>query len=304
MKINRLFHIVITLLNKGTVTAKELAEKFEVSTRTIYRDVEDLSAAGIPIYTSKGNGGGISLLEEYVMSNALISAEESESLILALKTLQATNYPEIDRVLEKMNAIFGKTHISDWIEVDFSHWGANKDTDIKFQNIKQGILKRIVLGFDYINSYNKKTRRLVYPLKLIFKGQTWYLWSYCILKDDFRLFKITRMKNLEVKNQNFERGDIISKGNEKIITESKVKKVNLRLKFNESVLYLLYDYYDEDMIVKDQDGSYIVNVTFPENEWVYSYIMSFGYNVEVIEPKYVRDEIVKRLNKNLDIYKS
>ncbi|WP_032122363.1 helix-turn-helix transcriptional regulator [Clostridium amazonitimonense] len=304
MKINRLFHIVITLLNKGTVTAKELAEKFEVSTRTIYRDVEDLSAAGIPIYTSKGNGGGISLLEEYVMSNALISAEESESLILALKTLQATNYPEIDRVLEKMNAMFGKTHISDWIEVDFSHWGANKDTDIKFQNIKQGILKRIVLEFDYINSYNNKTRRLVYPLKLIFKGQTWYLWSYCILKDDFRLFKITRMKNLEVKNQNFERGDIISKGNEKIITESKVKKVNLRLKYNESVLYLLYDYYDEDMIVKDQDGSYIVNVTFPENEWVYSYIMSFGYNVEVIEPKYVRDEIVKRLNKNLDIYKS
>lgn len=299
MRVHRLFQIVITIISKGTVTAKELAEKFEVSTRTIYRDIDVLSAAGIPIYTVKGNGGGIALLDEYIINKALISDQESESLIVALKTLQATNYPEIDVVLDKMSVIFNKIKIDDWIEVDFSHWGANKDIENKFQNIKQGILKRFVLEFDYINSYNKKTRRMVYPLKLFFKGQTWYLGAYCATKEDFRIFKISRIKNLITKSENFKREAIIPK---KTITEDEVKNVDLRLKFNDRVLHQLYDYYDESIIIRNGDGSYTVDVTFPENEWVYSYILSFGYNVEVIEPIYVRKEIIRRLNKNIQMY--
>lgn len=223
MRVHRLFQIVITIINKGTVTAKELAEKFEVSTRTIYRDIDELSAAGIPIYTVKGNGGGIALLDEYIMNKAFISEQESESLILALKTLQATNYPEIDVVLDKMNAIFSKIKVDDWIEVDFSHWGANKAIENKFLDIKQGILKRFTLEFDYINSYNHKTRRMVYPLKLFFKGQTWYLGAYCVTKEDFRIFKISRMKNLIIKNENFKREDIIYRNNKNTITENEVK---------------------------------------------------------------------------------
>ena len=106
MKINRLFEITTILLNKGTVTAKELADRFGVSTRTIFRDIDVLSSAGVPVYMKKGSGGGISILENYVFSRTLISDQESESLLLAVKTLQATQYPEVDMVLGKMGAIF------------------------------------------------------------------------------------------------------------------------------------------------------------------------------------------------------
>ena len=106
MKINRLLEISLVLLNKGTVTAKELAERFNVSTRTIYRDVDILSTAGIPVYTNKGNGGGISILDNYSINKTVLTDGERDSLLLALKTLQSTKYPEIDTVLDKIGAVF------------------------------------------------------------------------------------------------------------------------------------------------------------------------------------------------------
>ena len=103
---NRLFEIITILLNKGTATAQELADRFSVSTRTIYRDIDMLSSAGVPVYMNKGKGGGIHLLENYVINRTLISEQESESLLMAIKNLQVTNYPELDRILEKLGALF------------------------------------------------------------------------------------------------------------------------------------------------------------------------------------------------------
>lgn len=154
-----------------------------------------------------------------------------------------------------------------------------------------------------MNSSNQKTRRSICPLKLFFKGQTWYLWAYCIVKEDFRTFKISRIRNLVIRDEHFVREEIMNRHSNNIITEYDGRKVNLILKFNGRVLHQLYDYYDDAMMTKNEDGTYTVAVTFPENEWVYSYILSFGYNVEVIEPIYVREEIKRRLHKNLKMYR-
>ena len=102
MKINRLLEITLVLLNKGNTTARELADRFEVSTRTIYRDIDELSAAGVPVFTNKGSGGGISLMENYVLNRSFMTEHERDSLLLALKTLQATRYPQIEAILEKI----------------------------------------------------------------------------------------------------------------------------------------------------------------------------------------------------------
>lgn len=136
---NRLFEITIILLNKGSVTAKELADRFGVSTRTIYRDIDVLSSTGVPVYTNKGNGGGIHLLESYAIERTLISEQESENLLLAIKTPQATQYPELDMILEKMGAIFKHAPDHDWVEVDFSPWGSAPNDKNKFNDIKRAI---------------------------------------------------------------------------------------------------------------------------------------------------------------------
>jgi predicted DNA-binding transcriptional regulator YafY len=113
MRVNRLLEMVTLLLNRQTITAGEFAERFNISVRTVYRDVEDLSSAGIPVYMSKGKGGGISLLEDFTLNKTLISRQETDSLLLALRTLQAVKYPDVDRFLEKLQSLFHTSAPSD-----------------------------------------------------------------------------------------------------------------------------------------------------------------------------------------------
>lgn len=303
MKINRLLEITILLMNKGTVTAKELADRFEVSTRTIYRDIDVLSAAGVPVFTNKGNGGGISLLENYSLNKALMSEHESESLFLALKTLQATKYPEIDAVLNKIGAVFKTAASNDWVYIDFSPWSSNPNEHNKFIDIKKSILERSVITFDYVNSEGGRKKRSIEPMRLIFKGQAWYLWGYCRIRQDFRTFRISRIKNLSLTHETFKRR--IPESIEKQEPSEKSKElVTLKLRFYPEVLYRLYDDFDEEFITKNMDGSCDVTVTFPEDEWVYGYILSFGCFVEVLEPEHIRRIVASRMRKSLEFYEN
>ncbi|MDZ5035281.1 HTH domain-containing protein, partial [Clostridium perfringens] len=132
---NRLFEIIYILLDKENTTAKELAEHFEVSQRTIYRDIEDLSQAGIPIYMSKGKGGGISLLSNFVLNKAILSEEEKREILAAMQGLSAINENEFNGALSKLSSFLGGNN-ENWIEVDFSNWDKNNDLGEKFTTIK------------------------------------------------------------------------------------------------------------------------------------------------------------------------
>jgi predicted DNA-binding transcriptional regulator YafY len=301
MKINRLLEITIILLNKGTVTAKELADRFSVSTRTIYRDIDVLSSAGVPVFTNKGNGGGISLLEEYSLNKALISDQESNSLLLALQTLQVTKYPEIENMLEKIGAVFKKSEYVDWVQVDLSPWGSNPNENEKFINIKKAIIEQKAISFDYVNTLGSKSSRSIEPMKLIFKGQSWYLKGFCKSKQDFRVFRISRIKNVTITEDRFQRKRL-EEEEKPSVAKTYRKPVQLKLKFYPEVLYRLYDDFDEEFITKNDDGTCILTVTFPEDEWVYGFIMSFGCFVEVLEPRYIQLIIADRMKKALDFY--
>ena len=300
MKINRLIEIIIILLNKDIVTAKELSYKFNVSIRTIYRDIEELSLSGVPIFMSKGNGGGISLLEDYTFNKAIISEKDKEGLIVALKTLQATKYPEIDDTLNKLGSTFKKFNMEEWIEVDFSYWGDLK-LDNRFDDIKIAILERKLISFRYVNSNSISINRTVEPHKLIFKSKEWYLWGFCKVRNDFRIFKINRIKNLELSNKSFVRRNNSLKIDDR--KNVKLDVVNLKLRFNADVLYKIYDFYEEENIKKNDDGTYDVSVSYPKGQWVYDHILSYGSSVKVLEPNYIKEEIVNILNKTLELYK-
>jgi predicted DNA-binding transcriptional regulator YafY len=301
MKINRLFEITTILLNKGTITAKELAARFGVSTRTIYRDIDVLSSAGVPVYMNKGNGGGIALLENYAINRAIISDQESESLLLAVKTLQVTKYPAVDMILEKIGAIFKNTHQNDWVEVDFSHWSSIPNEKNKFNDIKKALLQREVINFEYVNGDGKRSRRSAEPEKLLFKGNSWYLIAFCRKRQEHRIFRISRIKNVEVTTEKFIQKVLSELEKEEMKGFSK-PLVQIKLRFQAKVLNRLYDEFDDSFISKGDDGKFYVEVTLPEDEWIYSYIMSFGSGVEVLEPEHVRKNIAKRMRQALIIY--
>lgn len=169
MQINRLFEIVYILLDKKNITANELAEHFEVSKRTILRDIETLTIAGIPIYTTKGKGGGISILDNFVLNKTAVSEEEQNQILIALQSLASTQHMDTDGIISRLGALFRKTDTS-WIEVDFSRWGSTNPDKEKFEMIKRAVINKLPLSFSYPGSNGELTSRTVYPLKLVFKS--------------------------------------------------------------------------------------------------------------------------------------
>lgn len=298
MQINRLFEIVYILLNKKSITAKELSEHFEVSQRTIYRDIDTLCECGIPIYTSKGKGGGIGLLDSFILNKSILSEDEKNEILCALKSLQATNYKDNNSVFSKLSNLFGTTN-TNWIEMDFSGWNSNSEEN--FSLLKHAILNTKVVSFDYYSSYGEKTTRSVEPLQLWFKDKNWYLKAFCKLKESYRIFRLSRIKNLFISDETF-----IRKLPEIQLESRSLEKnhdiVNLKLNINSSQSYRVYDEFDYDQITVNDDNTFTVSASYPQGEWIYSYILSFGPDATVLEPEYVRNIIKGRLNKMINKY--
>ena len=296
MQINRLFEIVYILLERKNVTAKELADRFEVSTRTIYRDIEVLSNAKIPVYANKGKGGGIRLLDDYVLDKSLLSEDEQNQILFAIQSMEKIGNKDEKSVLEKLSSIFNKRK-TNWIEVDFSDWGTDGKLDNSFEIIKEAVLKKRVLEFIYYNAYGQEQKRQAEGLQIYFKDKAWYLRAYCREKQDFRLFKISRMKNVKILEESFDR-DLPE------LPEPKVdfKVVKLELELSKELAYRVYDEFKREDILLKEDGDFIVKTELPENDWIYGYILSFGEYVKVISPNYVRDVIKNKLEKSLKNY--
>ncbi|RII36704.1 YafY family transcriptional regulator [Clostridium chromiireducens] len=300
MQINRLFEIVYILLDKKIVTAKELSKHFEVSVRTIYRDIDILSGAGIPIYTNKGKGGGISLIEDFVLNKSVLSEKEQKEILMSLQSLNAMKYLEVEPILKKLSTVFNKKS-TNWIDVDFSHWGSNDTEKEKFKIIKTAILNSEVLSFDYFSSYGEKTSRIAEPLKLVFKGQGWYLYAYCRLKNEFRIFKLRRIHTLVLLNENFKRevpANIWGEAGKSY----DIEMVTLVLRIDEKMAYRIFDEFEQENIIRNKDGSYTTTITFPSGEWIFGYIMSYGEYAEVIEPKNIRKEIKRKFEESVKKY--
>lgn len=298
MKINRLFEIVYILLNKKTITAKELAEHFEVSQRTIYRDIDILSTAGIPIYTSKGKGGGISLLDDFVLNKSLLSEQEQTEILSALQSLDVIAHPEgTENVLSKLSTLFNKNTVN-WIETDFSDWGYLIDS--KFDEIKFAIFNQQIIQFDYYSTYGEKTSRRIEPISLWFKHNAWYVKAFCLDKLEARIFKLSRMKNVAVSDEHFAPRDVIFPVAN--LAEQQNNKITLKLQIDAAMAFRVYDEFEEKQIVKNENGSFTVTVTYPEDEWVYGFILSFGHYVKVLEPEYAKGIIIEKLQKSLEKY--
>ena len=258
--------------------------------------MEILSSAHIPIYASKGKKGGISILEDFVLDKTLLSEDEQYQILFALQGMEKIGVQNGQVFLDKMSSFFqkGKTN---WIEVDLSNWSKIDGKNESFAIIKEAILTRKVLQFVYFNSNGEEKKRIVEPLQIYFKDKAWYLKAFAREAQDYRFFKIARMRNIEILEENFER-----ELPQTIQREPSFKTVKLVLEISRKMAYRVYDEFEQEAIAQKPNGDFLVQVEFPENEWVYGYILSFGEWAKVISPEYVRSEIRKKLKRNLRNY--
>ncbi len=289
------------LIDKRQVSAKELASEFEVSTKTIYRDIDTLSIAGIPIMTTKGRNGGISILETYKVSKALLTNDEQSEVIKGLELLNTLKYTKSSETLLKLKSLFNKTEYN-LIDIDFSYWGSDKAHEEKFKLIKEGLFNDKKISFSYVDTYGDESVREVYPLKLVFKEKQWYLSGYCLKRDNYRIFNTYRMVNVNVIDESFNRNNYIVPSI-KCDIKWRGKYSNYTLKISSNCTRRVYTEFPIDKIEKLENGDLLVKDSTIFDSWFYTHVMSYGSNLEIVEPVSLRNDVVEYLQKNLVIYK-
>lgn len=289
MQESRLFKILYYLLDKGHATGSELARRFEVSVRTIYRDIDALSGAGIPVYSETGRNGGIYLMNNFVLDKAVFSENEKQEILTALQSLNATQNINNSATLGKLSALF-KVNSEDWLEVDFSRWGNPNNDNQKFEVLKSAVINRKCVKITYAGTSEIISERIIQPLKLMYKSMSWYLKAFCTKRQEYRLFKLNRILDFAVLDESFAPRTFPKPKDAPLQTQNEI----VTLRFPKEMTYRVYDEFDRGEIERQENGDLIVSADMPQDAWLVGYIFSFGTQVEIVKPALLRKAVADK----------
>jgi predicted DNA-binding transcriptional regulator YafY len=309
MRIDRMLAITVILLNRDRISARELADRFEVSVRTIYRDVDAIGLAGIPITSYAGKQGGFKIIDSFKLDSQLLTMKDMLAILSALKGINATlENEELNSAIDKISCLIpdDKTNLLEdhlqHISIDILPWGTQKKQQKFLKQIHNSVSENSIIEFRYENSKGEIKERKIEPMTLIFKGYAWYLFGFCLYRNDYRLFRLSRMKDVNILNEKFDRK---AKTHKEYFKESdkSEKLTKIILKCSNKIKQKTIEYFGEDNVEIQENGELIVNFSAPEDEWIYSIILSFGEYSEVLEPERVRDIIKEKAKKIVSLYK-
>lgn len=302
MKIDRLIGILSILLQQEKVTAPFLAEKFEVSRRTINRDVEDLCMAGIPIVTAQGQNGGISIMEGYRMDRALLTTGDMQSILAGLRSLDSVSGTNrYQQLMEKLAAGNSSTLTSnDHIIIDLASWYKSSLTP-KIELFQTAITRKTKVKFRYY-APGGESIRVMEPYFLVFQWASWYLWGYCTEKEDYRLFKLNRMLEVTDTDETFVPRKVPKPRLEHGPRDQQT--IMISALFEPDMKWRLIEEYGVDSFKERGDGKLLFQFEFMDRDSVFSWILSFGERVELLEPEELRGELKKRIKKIQQNYES
>ncbi|WP_296558115.1 YafY family protein [uncultured Acetobacterium sp.] len=297
MKIDRLIGILSILLQQKKVTAPYLAEIFEVSRRTINRDIENICKAGIPLTTSQGANGGIAIMEGYKIDKTLLSSAELQSILAGLKSLDSvagTN--QYRQLIDKLAVSGGATQPDNHIVIDLSSHYKNSLAP-KFEIIKKAIDQRRLITFYYYSPKGESSRQIE-PYLMVYQWSSWYIWGYCQDRCDFRHFKLNRLWDLQVREETYKPRDLPKYNSQEQLAMP--SQIHLVAEFDPIMKWRLIDEYGLDCYQMTQEGKLRFEFYFASQENLFSWLLSFGDGVELIKPEALRKDflmIAKKLVK-------
>ncbi len=307
MKKHRHISIIIKLLTHEKVTAKELAEQLEVSTRTILRDIDTINEAGIPIISYQGRDGGFGIMSSFKIDKNFLSRQEVSQLLMALRGIdKAYISQELRSIMDKLEHIEETMKTSEEsknsVLFDFSSWGKSGYIEQKVKCIRDAINDKNVMQFMYFNANGMCTEREIEPIHLLFKSTAWYVYGFCRARNDYRLFKLSRIKNLRITDELFERINIETYEFDQDYSYLENKNDEILLKFRKEAINKICDYIDVEAMEFKEDGYVYTKLNFPIDGWTIGFILGFGEDVEVISPEFLRDVITDKIEKINKLY--
>jgi len=303
MKIDRLLAITVLLLNRGRLSAKELADRFEVSSKTIYRDMDTLCQAGIPIVAHQGITGGFEIMEHYMIDKYWLSAEEMSTLVTAVKGLSsALEDPQMGMLLEKIKALLrrveqglGDEYRKEPVVMDFQPWGQRQGLKPALGLLKQAIHDKRRVQMEYIDAEGSAERRTIEPASLFLKGNVWYVQAFCLEREDFRLFRLSRMQAIKMLSEAYEPRPW--PGKERLEWDSSwsnAREQETVLLFEAAARQRVADMFPPEQVTLNPDGSLRVQALYKLDEWFYGMILSFGNQVLIEQPCEAVEEVKRR----------
>ncbi len=301
VKIDRLIGIISILLQKEKVTAPYLAEKFEVSRRTINRDVENLCKAGIPIVTEQGKNGGISIAEGYKVDKTLFTSGEIQAILSGLKSLDSVSGSNRYQLLMDKLSCGSNDYVgaSGPVVINLSSW-YQSSLPPKFELIKDAIERKKKIEFHYYGPGGDNTR-LLEPCLLIFEWSSWYVWGYCLLRDDFRMFKLNRMDQIRCTNEDCEKREIPLYHMDPREVQW-TNGVEVTAEFDKSMKWRLIEEFGINSFSENADGRLLINIGWSDQESLFSWLLGFRDCVRIIEPVEYQKDFLNLLERIKNLY--
>lgn len=294
MKIDRLIGILSILLQKEKVTAPELAEKYEVSRRTINRDIEALCKAGIPIVTAQGQNGGISIMEGYKIDNTLLTSADMQAILAGLGSLDSVSGTnQVAQLMEKLS-VGASTLIpgSQNILIDLSSW-YKESLAPKIDYIRKAMDGHYTVCFHYY-APKRESERIIEPYYLIFRWSSWYVWGYCRERKDYRLFKLNRMEELRL-------GDPFPTKSVPFpdLSNERIFPGGIRVKalFEPECKWRLVEEFGKDCFEEQEDGKLLFHADYTDAENLLTWLLTFRDQVILLEPEELRKELMDSIEK-------
>lgn len=310
MKIDRLISIIMLLLERNKISAAKLAKMFDVTPRTIYRDIETINLAGIPIVTYPGVNGGIGIMEEYKIEKKLFTISDITSLLIGLGSIHSTiTTEEILNTTAKIKGLIPPDQIidielkSNQIAIDHTPWIGNRKLNVNLDEIRTALYENRLISFKYSAQNGIKSERKVEPYRLVLKDSNWYLQGYCTTRKDFRTFKLSRITSLEISEDTFVARNFDYKALE-MSSDIKKKSILVKLLIDESLKDMMTDFCGEENITPSANGKLIASFPFTEDDYSYGMILRLGDKCKCLEPENVRLELIRRVENLLNIYKN
>lgn len=310
MKIDRLVSIIMILLDKKRIGAQELAHMFEVSPRTIYRDVDAINMAGIPIHSIPGVGGGFEIMQNYKIDKKVFSTADLSAILMGLSSLSnMIRGDELVNALAKVKSFIPADRAKDielkvnQICIDLSPWMGNGNIQPYLEIVKAAMQESRLLSFEYVAHHGNKTTRTIEPYQLVLKSSHWYLQGYCHERNDFRMFRLSRMSNLQMQEGTFTPREY-QKPTLDFAELLETMQTKIKIRIHKSIMDRVLDFCTYEHFSPDGEEYYIVSFPFIENEYYYNILFGFGDKCECLEPLHIRTEMKRRIQKIAALYEN
>ncbi|WP_239617945.1 helix-turn-helix transcriptional regulator [Cohnella mopanensis] len=301
-KVERLISIIMILLKKDVVSSKEFAQLFNVSKRTILRDMETLSLSNIPIYSINGVNGGYGILDEYKVDKRLLSSSDLENILTALSGLeQILVSEEVEMTIKKIEAMVSPLSLNRSIQLSFYEWEGRSEILQILKTCQESILKRKLVSFDYIDKNGTMTNRLVEPYELHFSETSWYLIGFCLHRQGYRTFKLSRIDHLTLDERTFHPRDYLS-GKEREASYQP-ELVAIKALISPSIKDQFIERYGRKSIGDYSSEFFLATINVPQNSTGFQFLASFGTNLTIVEPKTYAEDFRNYLIKMINAYR-